>query len=373
MREINIAEIIIKKRREKGVTQEELATYVGVSKASVSKWENGNSYPDITLLPVIASYFNITLDDLMQYSPMLSDEEVNELYVKLADLFANGPFEYAVAECEGFSKKYYHCLPLVMQIALLYINHAAMADSEERSVEVLQEAIRLCTHVQKESRDVKLIRQVMHYRGLCYVQANEPQKAIDLLSDEHGFPAQEGDGYLMSQAYQLLGNIDKANEVEQSEMLKGLFSLFESLISYLRLNVGDFETALPVFERAEQLITQYNMKQLNANSTGNFYVLAAMMYNLAGKHKEALGMLTKFTELCIHDFWPVRVQTDDFFNRLDDWLKIYARTSPLPRNEVLVNKSMLYEGLLNPAFENLHNFSEFNKLVTQLKKFIGED
>lgn len=43
MKEINIAGAIIKKRREKGMTQEDLANYIGVSKASVSKWETGGS------------------------------------------------------------------------------------------------------------------------------------------------------------------------------------------------------------------------------------------------------------------------------------------------------------------------------------------
>ena len=49
MKEINIAQTIIDKRKEKGITQEDLAEYIGVSKASVSKWETGQSYPDITL------------------------------------------------------------------------------------------------------------------------------------------------------------------------------------------------------------------------------------------------------------------------------------------------------------------------------------
>ncbi len=44
MNELHIANIILTKRREKGVTQEELAAYIGVSKASVSKWENGVSH-----------------------------------------------------------------------------------------------------------------------------------------------------------------------------------------------------------------------------------------------------------------------------------------------------------------------------------------
>ena len=43
MKEINIARVLMNKRREKGITQDELEGYIGVSKASVSKWEPGQS------------------------------------------------------------------------------------------------------------------------------------------------------------------------------------------------------------------------------------------------------------------------------------------------------------------------------------------
>jgi len=54
VKDINCAAVITEKRRAKGVTQEELATHLGVTKASVSKWETGASYPDIELLNNIA-------------------------------------------------------------------------------------------------------------------------------------------------------------------------------------------------------------------------------------------------------------------------------------------------------------------------------
>jgi len=65
VKEINIHKIIADKRKEKGITQEELAAYIGITKASVSKWETGQSYPDITFLPLLASYFNISIDELI--------------------------------------------------------------------------------------------------------------------------------------------------------------------------------------------------------------------------------------------------------------------------------------------------------------------
>ena len=69
MNEINIGKNITKFRRSKGITEDELASYIGVSKSSVSKWENSITYPDIMLLPQLATLFNISLDELMGYEP----------------------------------------------------------------------------------------------------------------------------------------------------------------------------------------------------------------------------------------------------------------------------------------------------------------
>ena len=64
---LNFASRILKLRLEKGVTQEDLANFVGITKASVSKWENAISMPDISLLPRIATYFGVSIDDLLGY------------------------------------------------------------------------------------------------------------------------------------------------------------------------------------------------------------------------------------------------------------------------------------------------------------------
>lgn len=54
-------------RKNKGITQEQLAEVLAVSAQAVSKWENSVSMPDIHLLPVIARYFGITMDELFNY------------------------------------------------------------------------------------------------------------------------------------------------------------------------------------------------------------------------------------------------------------------------------------------------------------------
>lgn len=64
MREIKIQEVIKKKRIEMNLNQEALAEVFGISVQAVSKWENGLSYPDITMLPKICDYFKINMDTL---------------------------------------------------------------------------------------------------------------------------------------------------------------------------------------------------------------------------------------------------------------------------------------------------------------------
>ena len=60
MNALNLAENIIRLRHDKKITQEQLANFVGVTKASVSKWETKQSMPDILLLPQLAAFFDVT-------------------------------------------------------------------------------------------------------------------------------------------------------------------------------------------------------------------------------------------------------------------------------------------------------------------------
>jgi transcriptional regulator with XRE-family HTH domain len=63
---LKIAEL----RKDKGIGQQDLAEILGVSFQSVSKWETGTTMPDITLLPSIAEYFNISVDELLGLKPL---------------------------------------------------------------------------------------------------------------------------------------------------------------------------------------------------------------------------------------------------------------------------------------------------------------
>lgn len=69
---------IAENRRRKGLTQDELAEYMGVSSQAVSKWENDISCPDITLLPKLADYFNISVDELLRGAASVQTQVVDK-------------------------------------------------------------------------------------------------------------------------------------------------------------------------------------------------------------------------------------------------------------------------------------------------------
>ena len=75
--EINLKEKIRTLRQQKNVTQETLANHLGITPQSVGKWERGEGFPDITLLPKIAFYFDVTVDELLCVDQIKIEETIN--------------------------------------------------------------------------------------------------------------------------------------------------------------------------------------------------------------------------------------------------------------------------------------------------------
>ena len=66
---MNIGKNILELRRQKNITQDDLAAELGVTAAAVSKWENGYTLPDILMLCALADYFHVTTDELLGRCP----------------------------------------------------------------------------------------------------------------------------------------------------------------------------------------------------------------------------------------------------------------------------------------------------------------
>jgi len=85
---MNIAENLKRLRHGANITQEELAARLNVSPQAVSKWERGDGYPDITILPALAAYFDVTLDELVGMSAYRDRARIDAALQKVRDFYA---------------------------------------------------------------------------------------------------------------------------------------------------------------------------------------------------------------------------------------------------------------------------------------------
>lgn len=91
-------------RQNKGITQEQLGEMLGISSQAVSKWENGSALPDITVLPKLADYFGISIDELMGYK--LNALTYKEQFVRF--MIGNGILQLGEFKLKnGQTKGYY--------------------------------------------------------------------------------------------------------------------------------------------------------------------------------------------------------------------------------------------------------------------------
>ena len=102
MADINLGSTIRELRKQRGITQETLAAALSVTAQAVSKWESGVSFPEMTMIPLIAGYFEVSLDvlfdfDLRKIAGMVQSRI--QLYSEIPDQidFLNAVPEYDVA------------------------------------------------------------------------------------------------------------------------------------------------------------------------------------------------------------------------------------------------------------------------------------
>lgn len=97
MREICLAKNIANLRKKKQITQEQLATALNVSPQAVSKWETASCQPDTMTLPLIADYFNVSIDYLFYGKEVLYDDIYEKITEKVAEQPVWTPIPYVDA------------------------------------------------------------------------------------------------------------------------------------------------------------------------------------------------------------------------------------------------------------------------------------
>ena len=177
--EHHLAENIRRYRKERGMTQEELAEKLNLTLGTISKWERGSSEPELTYLMQLAQIFHVSLDALLGFSIRSNNADV--LIEKIEKLENAREFEAAIKECEAALLIYPNHFRVVYQVAKTYnLIGIVMLDKEALRTAIQHYQHSLDLFVQNTDPHFNAI-EIQNRIAQCYLSLEETQKGIEEL------------------------------------------------------------------------------------------------------------------------------------------------------------------------------------------------
>ncbi len=177
---MNIGSNIRRLRNEKGMTQEQLASRMGVTSAAVSKWESGQSLPDITMVMPLARVFEVTTDELMGYDAAVTEAEVDVLLERYTQLEQTGHLEHADELIRQARVDY----PSDYRIMNRYMWHLVGGSADNDPAILLKnekELTVICDCIEDGCRDPHLRFEAITMRAKLLHAAGNTEKAVAIL------------------------------------------------------------------------------------------------------------------------------------------------------------------------------------------------
>lgn len=257
---LKIGEIILNHRKEKGLTQEQLAEAVGVSTPAVSKWESGNTYPDITLLSPIARVLGITTDKLLSYQEDLSDTQILQYEEQMKELFDKKGFDAGYIQCEKLIHEFPNSNPLKYHFAQLYLRELVLCevtDEKQRATATGQ-----TTEIYEQilaSKDPKLTLSATTSLAGFYMTTGRYDRAEQLLNS---LPKTNIDTEsLYSMLYMAQGRVDDAEKLQENKLFHSVHTALNALgtLGGIAERKNDLTRALYIADISDRLIELFEL------------------------------------------------------------------------------------------------------------------
>lgn len=372
MTNLQISQNIIRLRREQHVTQEQLAEHVGVTKGAVSKWENGTTLPDVSTLPLLAAFFDVSIDALLGYAPALSAKQIQAYYRDFAKAFSERPFAEVLAEVQSLVKTYYSCWPLLYQMSLLLLNHVPLAKEPSAQQQTLSYMERLLERVLAQSDDAALKSDARVLESMIWLQQGKVDEAIhtlEVIADPMRL-TQQSDGLLV-QAYVMKGDLMQADRHTQFRIYLALQTLLGRAVNDMTIHAADHERLRTTTARIAAVTEAYDLLHLNPNGVAQFSYQAAIVALGQGLQQETYQQLDNFVAAMEVLFAKdgFRLHGDDYFNLLDHWIEQLDQGENAPRDRDTVRQDVLQH--FEQPFAAIADAPEFRRLQTKLKAVLG--
>lgn len=276
-------QIIRERRKALGLTQEEVADYLGVSTPAVNKWETGKSYPDITMLPALARLLQTDANSLLSFEEDMTREEEERIIGRAYKILEEEGYEAAYRTLIQKMKEYPDSFSFILSGALFLEGGLLFLDDVTQKERYLCEFEKLYRRVM-ESEDLEIRGQAATLLVSRYINRKEYDKAEELIE---GFPE------MTFQKKQLMANLltdkgeyGKAAEILETQLLMDVTNAYNRMMSLTQLSLKEGEK-----EKAEYFA---DMCEKTAEMFGcSKYAVHAAKLCLYGSLKDRDGCLEK--------------------------------------------------------------------------------
>ena len=169
---LHLSENLRKYRILKNLTQEDVAEYLGITPQSVSKWERGESYPDITLLPALANIFETSIDLLVGMDTIRAEGPQYNIYNKAVTYQRNGDYDSAEKTYRDALLIYPNKPGMILGLA----STLALKDNTSEAIELIEKGLPLSV----DEKQKATMRATLCF---LYLKAGFDEKAKKLASE----------------------------------------------------------------------------------------------------------------------------------------------------------------------------------------------
>lgn len=343
--------IIQEKRKELGLTQEQIAEYLNVSIPAVSKWESGVTNPDISLLPPLARLLKTDLNTLFCFQDDISQQEIGYFCQEVATIvktkgIASG-FEAARQKLHEYphNETLLHCLTLQLD------GHLCMSGLTDAVIRQYDSLLVQWYRRLAKSNDSKISNSANFMLVSRFIRSGDYDKAqeiLDVMPDKEDYINSMADKRILQiNLYLCQGKTEQAVKDLQNILLMTVNKVQLLLHKMVDAELADskVETAKDIADKASKMTSLFDLWSYNA-------FVAPLQ--IAGAEKNADECIFLLQKLLTAALTPWNTDSSSLFYRI-------AQTSDAKQ----MLPAILSDLENNPAYDFLRSHDEFQKLLAK--------
>lgn len=262
---MSINKIVREKRKELGLTQEQIAEYLGVSTPAVNKWEKGATYPDISLLPALARLLKTDLNTLLCFNEGLSQKEIGFFLNKVIEVIRKDSFEQGFAMAMEKVREYPACAELLHSVAIMLQGALMMSELSpeqkkpyDAQITALYERVAKCD----DPKFTDKANYMLASRSIAGEEYGKAQKLLDLLPEQSALDKRT----LQATLWIKEGKLTEAAKILERKLLMNIQETQITLVSLANISVqeGDNQNALRLATCAKKESELFDLWRYNA-------------------------------------------------------------------------------------------------------------